>query len=169
MKENIALIGMMGSGKTTVGKSLSNALSMMFADTDELIEYTYAPITNLFSLFGEEGFRKYEKRVISSVSEYKDACIATGGGVVLDEENMENLKKNYTIIYLRATKETILKRTKGSDRPLLQGNAKENIAKILSEREPKYLKYADIIVDTDRKSVNKITKEIIKKLMEKIS
>lgn len=167
MKENIALIGMMGVGKSTVGAKLADKLNMRFVDSDELIAYEYAPVTKLFELFGEEGFRKYETRAIKQVSGYSDTVLATGGGVPLSERNMEMLVRNYNIIYLKATAPTIISRVSESDRPLLAGNDTGNeVKRLMTERKDVYSRYADITVSTDRKSVDKICDEIIKKLTE---
>lgn len=165
MKENIALIGMMGVGKSTVGMKLADKLGMRFVDSDELVSYEYAPIPKLFELFGEEGFRKYETRAIKQVSGYSDTVLATGGGVPLSERNMEMLVRNYNIVYLKATAPTIISRVSLSDRPLLSQNDTENdVKRLMNERKDIYSRYADITVTTDRRSVDKIVDEIIKKL-----
>lgn len=164
MKENIALIGMMGVGKSTVGLKLASKLNMRFVDSDELVSYEYAPITKLFELFGEEGFRKYETRVIKQVSGYSDTVLATGGGVPLSERNMEMLVRNYNIVYLKASAPTIISRVAASDRPLISGDTENSVKRLMTERKDVYERYADIEVSTNRKSVDKICDEIIKKL-----
>ncbi len=167
MKESIALIGMMGVGKSTVGMKLADSLGMRFVDSDELVSYQYAPVAKLFELFGEEGFRKYESRVIKQVSTYSDTVLATGGGVPLSEKNMELLAKNYNIVYLKATAPTIISRVSSSERdfPLLsEDDPEKDIRKIMNTRKDIYTKYADVTVSTDRKSIDKICDEIVKKL-----
>lgn len=165
MKESIALIGMMGSGKTTIGKALSTKLKMLYIDTDDLVEYNYAPIKEIFQLFGEEGFRKYEGKAVSQASTFTNTVLSTGGGVVLSKKNMDKLKENYIIVYLTAKANTILERTSGDkSRPLLQNNPKETVEKLLTERIPLYESYADFSVVTDNRSVKNIVNEIIRKL-----
>lgn len=155
---------MMGVGKSTVGMKLAAKLKMRFVDSDELIAYEFASVSKLFELFGEEGFRKYETRVIKQVSGYTDTVLATGGGVPLSEHNMEMLVRNYNIIYLKATAPTIISRVSAIDHPLIAVNTENSVKRIMNERKDIYKAYADIVVTTDRKSVDKITNEIIEKL-----
>lgn len=99
MKQNIVLIGMMGCGKTTVGKRLSEQLNMPFIDTDVLIEETYGPIPKLFER-GEDYFRDAESKIISEIASFEGAVISTGGGVVLREENVKALKEKGFLIFI---------------------------------------------------------------------
>ncbi|MFC1594585.1 shikimate kinase, partial [Candidatus Omnitrophota bacterium] len=114
MDRNIALVGFMGAGKTAVGKLLANRLNRTFVDVDDVIEQRESrPISDIFSQDGEPYFRKIEKEATKEVALQPKRVIACGGGVVLDKENIANLKGTSTIIYLKTTPEVILKRTKG--------------------------------------------------------
>jgi len=163
--KNIVLVGFMGTGKTAVGKQLAKKLDMRYVNTDNLIEAREdMPINEIFAKKGEPHFRKIEKEVVKDVAAAGGQVIATGGGVVLDNENMDNLKNNGVIICLNATPEDILKRTRSyADRPLL--NVPDPLAKIkelLSAREP-YYKKADHQIDTSGKSVREVVGEVVRK------
>lgn len=118
--QNIVLIGFMGSGKTVVAKALSKKLKMKIKDTDKLIEKTTKlKIKEIFAKYGEEYFRKIEKKVAKNVSRGKNIIISTGGGIVKNEINIKNLKKNGIIVYLKNSFLTSVKRLKNKkDRPL---------------------------------------------------
>lgn len=164
MKKNIALIGFMGSGKTAVGKKLAQRLKLKFVDLDSLIEQREKkPITQIFSQNGEPYFRKIEKEMVKEVSGLEGLVIACGGGVVLDNENLDNLKKSGSVIYLKATLEVIFKRTKGyKHRPLLNVEEPEKkIGELLKFREPLYLK-AGHTIDTSCLDVEGVVEEILK-------
>ena len=165
MKSNIILTGFMASGKSAVGKGLAKRLRMNFVDTDELIEEKEGiKISQIFREKGELYFRKIETKIIKEVAEYKNSVIATGGGVVLKEENMQALRKNGTILCLSTDAATILKRTSQNRlRPLLEGEkgGKENkIRALLAFRSPYYQK-ADFILDTTDLMIEEITERII--------
>ena len=170
-KSNIVLTGFMASGKSAVGKELAKRLEMIFVDTDELIEEKEGiKISQIFRERGEVYFRKIETKIIKDVAEYKNSVIATGGGVVLKEENMQALRKNGTILCLSTNAATILKRTSQNRlRPLLEGEREERENKIkdlLAFRSPYYQK-ADFIVDTTDLMVEETVEKIIKYLNEK--
>ena len=162
---NIVLIGLMGSGKTTVGKALKKNLSQNFefVDTDiEIEKICGKSISEIFSQDGEVFFRDIETKVVANISKKNNLIISTGGGVVLREENIINLKQNGILFYLKAPAEVLANRLqKDESRPLLQNENKINkLMKLLSEREVFYNK-SDIIVDTTSKSVDKIVEEIL--------
>ena len=114
---NIVLIGFMGSGKTVVSKVLSKKLKMKIKDTDELIEKTTKlKIKEIFAKYGEEYFREIEKKVVSNVSKRKNIIISTGGGIVKNELNIKNLKKNGIVVYLKNSFLTSVKRLKNKKR-----------------------------------------------------
>ena len=144
-KTNIVLIGLMGAGKTTVGKRLSALLGMAFTDCDENIERSFGKISDLF-LKGEQHFRDLESRIVKSLSMLDNIIISTGGGVVLRPENMEALRKKGVVFYLKRPVKDIIKTVDLADRPLVRDNP-EKLYKILEEREPLYMKYSDHIVD----------------------
>lgn len=162
LRTNIVLIGFMGTGKSAVGKELAKQLKVRFVSTDDIIEEKEKrTIAKIFEKSGEPYFRKIEKEVIKEAVALDDVVIAAGGGAVLDEENMANLKKRGTIFCLTATPETIYKRTKNyKHRPLL--NVADPIAKIkeLMEKRSSFYARADHQVDTCQKSVKEVAEEI---------
>ncbi|WP_333654172.1 shikimate kinase [Dissulfurispira sp.] len=163
--KNIVLTGFMGTGKTEVGRILSRKLGYVLVDADTEIEKEQGiTITEIFKQYGEPKFREIESNVIKRLSEIKNAVISTGGGAVLRQENMDNLRKNGVIICLTASPETILKRTSNNnDRPLLQvDNPLQKIKELLEFRKPYYEK-ADIMIDTEGKSPIEVAEEIIEK------
>lgn len=168
--ENVALIGFRGTGKTQIGRRLSKRLNMRFVDTDkEIVKETGKSIPQIFSEQGEEGFREIEKRVVKRVSEMRDVCVACGGGIVLFDENIENLKKNSTIILLEAKPNVIFRRIKRDrNRPSLTNKEGiEEIEHLLGERKEKYEKAADFIINTSKVTIYGNVQEIIDILNEK--
>lgn len=164
--KNIVLAGFMGTGKTEVGRELSRILRWKLLDVDSEIEKSQKmTINDIFKRFGEPRFREIEAEIIKIISENKNIIISTGGGAVLREENMQNLRKNGVIICLTATPETILKRTSNNnDRPLLQvENPLEKIKELLNFRKPFYEK-SDMIIDAEGKTPLQIAEEILEKL-----
>ncbi|MGL5124130.1 MAG: shikimate kinase [Fusobacteriaceae bacterium] len=121
MKENIALIGLMGSGKTTIGRQLAKLLEMRFIDTDKMISlYEKKTITEIFQKYGERYFRDLERKIIAEESRENNIIISTGGGAIVDNENIKNLKKTSFVVYLDSSLECIHERVKnGKNRPLL--------------------------------------------------
>lgn len=159
---NIALSGIMGCGKTTVAKILAEKFNLPLKDTDEIIVNRYGKISDIFAQKGEEYFRKIESEVISEISS-KDGnfVIALGGGAVLSESNVHNLKRYGKIVYLRTKEENLVKRLeKTSDRPLLQGTMRDRISQILSVRAHIYENSADFVIDTDGLSPREIAIKI---------
>ena len=138
--KNLVLFGFMGSGKSTVGRLAASELKMQFIDIDAEIEKrTNLSISEIFEKQGEEAFRGMESQIIEELSRKEGLVIATGGGVILRKSNVENLKHNGIIIFLRVDEETILKRTSGNkNRPLLKGDARENIQRLMTARAPLY-------------------------------
>lgn len=166
----IALIGFMGVGKTTIGNELSKRLDMELIDTDKFIqEKMNISVQEIFKKYGEKDFRQIEKDVIRELNKKRNLIISCGGGVCLNEENIENIRKNNKVILLKASSETILKRLENDrKRPLLNGKMnKEYIEKIIEDRKENYHRAADIIIHTDGKSVEEITGEIMEKLFLK--
>ena len=145
---NIILIGMMGSGKTLIGQALGKKTLMPFIDIYATIEDKEKTIiSNLFSQYGELYFRKLETQAVHQASFAKDTVIATGGGVVLNPQNMEILSKCGVVVYLQATLGTLQKRVQADpNRPL--ANKLEDLFK---QREPLYKKYSDFTIDANCK------------------
>ncbi len=154
----------MGTGKTAVGKILSQKLGFILIDADAEIEREQkTTITDIFNRLGETAFRDMESAMIRKLSILKKTVLSTGGGAVLRTENMDALRKNWTIVCLEASPETILRRTSTSkDRPLLQvADPLQKIRELYDFRRPYYEK-ADIIVNTDNLSPLQVAEEIVK-------
>lgn len=164
---NIFLIGLMGAGKTTIGRQLAQALDKEFIDSDHEIEArTGVNIPLIFELEGEQGFREREAAVIDELTARNNVVLATGGGAVLYEENRQHLKERGTVIYLQASVEQLLERTrKDKNRPLLQtADPEARLKALLTEREPLYLELANLVVRTGQSSVRSVVESILQKL-----
>lgn len=163
----IVLTGFMGTGKTSIGREISRKLGYRFIDTDVLIEEREGcAISVIFKEKGENYFRKLEEDVVAVVSKEKNVVIATGGGVIKNRKNVENLRRNGVIIWLKASPEIILKRvmTEGGKRPLLEVKEPLNeIKKLLKERMEFYTQ-GDTSIDTDYITPEEAVEEIIEEL-----
>lgn len=167
MPQNIFLVGPMGAGKTSIGKRLSKRLKREFVDSDRVLEErTGVSITTIFELEGEDGFRERETKILRELANLEHAVIATGGGIVVREINRPILKKNGTIIYLQASVDTQLKRTRhDKKRPLLQTeNRRDKLQALAKQRNPIYEELADIVIHTDSQSISNSISQIIKQL-----
>ncbi len=157
----LILIGFMGSGKTTVAKNLGEKLNLKVIEMDDLIvKRSGKSISRIFNEDGETRFRELETKVAKSLAK-KDKCIiSTGGGVVINKININHLKENGKMIFLKTSFLEIKKRLKNiNNRPLFKD--KKMAKKLFIFRQGLYKKYADLIVSTDGKSVEEITYEII--------
>ena len=165
---NIVLCGMMGVGKTTVGKWLARSLGLRWVDTDECIVEKHGEISTIFERFGEEYFRALETEIVKELVQEDGLVLSVGGGLVLKEENVSLLKCNGKIVYLRASVETLTERlTADTTRPLLKTDGEslsERIEKILTARAPIYEGVADFTVDVDGKTSEETVDEIMMKL-----
>jgi len=164
---NLYIIGPMGAGKTTVGKALASFLHMDFLDSDrELERSTGVDIQTIFDLEGESGFRRREQQMISLLTEKRNLVMATGGGTIVLAENRKALRKSGTVIYLAATVDMQLKRTRHSThRPLLQTeNPRQRLEQLMAEREPLYIQEADITIATGSQSSRNVAREIFNRL-----
>lgn len=149
MKNKVVIIGMPGSGKTTIGKILGKELSLKFYDMDEYIqETTSKSIIELFEN-GEEYFRDIESDICRELSQKENVLISTGGGVIKRKENIDAFKENALIIFLDRPVEKILEDVDVSKRPLLK-DGKEKVINLYKERYELYKKYADEIVVNDK-------------------
>ena len=160
--KTITLIGMMGSGKSTVGAYLSSMLNLPFVDTDKKIESAEnRSISDIFNKDGEKYFRRLEKNIIKNLLTSAPKILSVGGGAFEDFESRELLLQNSTVIYLETSAETIYQRIKNDNtRPLLKNNMTvEKIENIISERHINYEK-AHFTVKTDNKSVEQVANEI---------
>lgn len=167
-QKNIFLIGLMGTGKTTVGRQLARKLKMDFYDSDRVIEErTGVDIPLIFEKEGEAGFRKREVDIIDELTQKQGIILATGGGAILDAENRNYLINRGTVFYLKSNLKTLIERTsKDKNRPLLQANEPvESILKhLLDERGPLYEETADYIIETANNSIHSVIQAIIKPL-----
>ena len=164
---NIFLVGPMGAGKSTVGRQLAKALGRDFYDSDKEIEKrTGVSISWIFEMEGEEGFRIREQKVIDDLTKLKDIVLATGGGAVLTDENRLALRSRGNVVYLSASAEQLFRRTsKDKTRPLLQTeDPKQQITKLLEQRDPLYKNVADIELRTGDQSIQHAVSEVIKQL-----
>jgi len=163
---NIVLTGFMGAGKSAVGRRLAERLGMSMVDTDDIIEKEAGMrITEIFQRFGEERFRELEREVVKKVSRLDNHVIITGGGVVLNKENMADLRRKGVIIHLHADPEVIYNRVRGeSHRPLLQvKDSMKRIRELLEYRAPFYADN-DMEVDTTSLTVEEAVDEIVKRI-----
>ncbi|MCF6225929.1 MAG: shikimate kinase AroK [Xanthomonadales bacterium] len=152
--QSIILIGSMGAGKTTVGKKLAQKLHRDFIDCDaELERQTGVDIATIFDIEGEEGFRKRESAQLEKLLQRREIVLATGGGVVLIEENRQRMTRNGIIIYLKTTVEQQLQRLQmDKKRPLLSVPDRQQVlTDLFTQRDPIYQALADITVHTDRR------------------
>jgi len=164
---NIFLIGPMGAGKSTVGKQLAKALGRDFYDTDKEIERrTGVSVSWIFEMEGESGFRQREQKVLEELSQLKNIVLATGGGIVLAEENRRMLRSRGYVVYLSTSIEQLLRRTnKDKNRPLLQtDNPKETVKTLMAERTPLYQGVADIELRTGEQSIQYVVSGLVKQL-----
>ena len=162
---NIFIVGPMGSGKSTVGKIISNELFLNFYDTDEEIETrTGASIDWIFDLEGEDGFRKRESKILEEMVQQNSIVLSTGGGIILSESNRELLSSRGSVFYLATPIAVQLERTsKDKDRPLLKnGDPGKILEELHMSRESLYEAVADHVVNTEGKSSQEVSAEIIK-------
>jgi len=161
---NIFLVGMMGAGKTTLGRALAARMKREFVDTDRLlVDRTGVPVATVFEIEGEDGFRRRESAVLREVCEQEALVVATGGGIVLSEENRRVMRESGTVIYLRARVESLWERTRhDSNRPLLATpNPREKLAELLNQREPLYREVAHITVDSGPQSATTLVNRVL--------
>lgn len=166
---SIYLVGMMGSGKTTIGKNLARTLHRTFVDLDHEIEARCGVrIPVVFEIEGEAGFRKRESQVLDEMSQLPQLILATGGGAIIAPENRDVLKQRGLVVYLRASVEDLYRRTaRDRNRPLLAtGDARATLKRLLIEREPFYESVADIILDTGSSTISAVVQELIVRVRE---
>lgn len=160
---NLALIGFMGTGKSSVGRLAADALGFTFLDTDRVIEARAGmPITEIFAQQGEPAFRDWERRIVAELEQRENTVIATGGGLPAIEGNLASLKRHAIVICLWATPEIILERVAAhTHRPLLNDpDPLAKIRKLLAAREPFY-READVLISTDRRSPRDVATHVI--------
>ncbi|MCA1734644.1 MAG: shikimate kinase [Actinobacteria bacterium] len=154
------LVGMMGSGKTTVGRALATRRSASFLDTDQMVEAKSGlSVTRIFEVEGETGFRQRESVAVLAAATETSAVVATGGGVVTRPENVSAMQGSGVVIWLKASVETLANRLEGvTDRPLLAWSDRQaTLAILLAEREELYATAAEFTIDTNSLSPAEIT------------
>jgi shikimate kinase len=161
--QNLALIGFMGTGKSSVGQLAAAQMHFRFSDTDELIEARAGKtISAIFAEDGEAQFRDYERAVVEDLKKFHRTVIATGGGLAAQEENLNSLKAHALVVCLWASPEKIRERVRGqTHRPLL--NEPDPLAKIrdlLASRE-RYYRRADVLVNTEMRSIREVAQHVV--------
>lgn len=161
------LIGMPGSGKSTIGRGLAKLLGRQFIDLDQQIEARCGvAIPVIFEIEGEQGFRKRETQVLSEVAQQPDVVVATGGGAILAPENQAILRDQGMVVYLKATVDELLRRTsRDKNRPLLATNdPRAKLEQLFQVRGPIYESLADMVVESGSTSVASVVQKIAAKL-----
>jgi shikimate kinase len=164
---SIFLIGPMGAGKSAVGRKLAEELALEFVDSDDAIEArTGVDIPYIFEREGEAGFRARERQLIDELTQRPGIVLATGGGAVQDPVNRERLGARGRVVYLHATVDQQLRRTRtGRERPMLKGgDPREILEALMALRDPQYREIADVVVETDGRRVAAVTREIRRRL-----
>lgn len=165
--DNLILVGMMGAGKTTVGKMLSRRLKRPFHDSDHEIEQRCGVrIPVIFEIEGEPGFRAREAQAIADLCDLHEIVLATGGGAVLSEANRRKLAGSGTVVYLHARPASLWQRVQHDrNRPLLAtGNPLAKLEELYAVRDPLYRETAHIVVDTGRQSVRALVRDLLPQL-----
>jgi shikimate kinase len=167
---NIYLLGMMGAGKTTVGKLIARRLKRRFLDSDQEIERRCGVrIAVIFEIEGEQGFRSREEHAIAELAALDGVVLATGGGAVLSAENRRRLASRGTTVYLHARPEDLYRRLRhDKNRPLLDTpNPSQRLRDLYAARDPLYRQVADIVVETGAQSVQGLARELLAKIEER--
>ena len=160
---NIFLVGLMGSGKTTIGKLLARHRGLTFADSDhEIVARCGVSIPTIFEIEGEEGFRKRESCMIEELSQHSGIVLATGGGAVLRPENRACLKGRGAVVYLRCQPRELYLRTRhDKNRPLLQTeDPLARLKELYAARHAFYMETADIVLDSGRQSAPSLVRRL---------
>jgi shikimate kinase len=160
---NLALIGFMGTGKSSVGQMVAASLHFTFLDTDHDIEVrARKSIAEIFAKDGEPAFREWEQRIVQELTQRKKTVISTGGGLPADEANLASLKSHAFVVCLWASPEKILERVRyQTHRPLLnEPNPLAKIRSLLAAREPFY-RQADVLLNTEMRSVREVAQQVI--------
>jgi len=166
-ESNLILVGMMGAGKTTVGRLLARRLKRSFYDADEEIERRCGVgIPVIFDIEGEPGFRARETQVIAELCALDNAVLATGGGAVLAEENRRIIAARGIVVYLHARPPQLWQRVRHDrNRPLLAtADPQKTLDALYAERDPFYREVADLVVDTGKQSVQTLAKDLLTRL-----
>jgi shikimate kinase len=166
-RKNVYLVGLMGAGKTTIGRALAKRLDLGFVDSDRVVEErTGVSIPTVFEIEGEDGFRKREAQVIADLAQARGLVVATGGGAVLRPENRSNMRGNGFVVYLNVPPHLLWERTRhDKNRPLLKvANPMNRLRELYVERDPYYREVADLIVDGSRMKTQGILQLLVKEI-----
>ena len=169
-RDNIYLVGMMGAGKTTIGKYLARRLKRRFLDADHEVEArTGVSIPVIFEIEGEDGFRRRESQVIQDLSRERDLVLATGGGVVLDPENRRCLARSGIVVYLCVAPEVLWERTRhDKGRPLLHvSDPRGRIEQLHAQRDPLYREIADIVIVGGRQAPSVLARKLEQEILDR--
>jgi shikimate kinase len=167
---NLYLVGMMGAGKTTIGRLIARRLKLRFVDCDHEIERRCGvKVPLIFEIEGEPGFRAREAQVLAELTMLEGIVLATGGGAVLAEENRRRLATRGTVVYLCARPEDLYERVRQDrNRPLLAtADPLERLRELYAERDPLYRALADLVIDTGRQSVQALARGLVEQLAER--
>lgn len=164
----VVLVGLMGSGKTSVGRKLARRLGLPFVDADEEVEKAAGcSVEDIFRLYGEAAFRDGEERVIARLLSGPATVLATGGGAFMNPRTRERVKAAGTSVWLRADLDILVQRTRRGGRPLLaQGDPRATLERLMKERHPIYAE-ADVVVDSRDEDTDLTVKRILAALQER--
>ena len=166
-ESRLILVGMMGAGKTTVGRLLARRLKRSFYDTDEEIERRCGVrVPVIFDIEGEAGFRARERQMIEELCALDNAVLSTGGGAVLAEENRKVIAACGVVVYLHARPPQLWLRVRHDrNRPLLAtGDPEKKLEMLYAERDSLYREVADLVIDTGKQSVQTLAKDLLARL-----
>ena len=169
-RNNIYLVGLMGAGKTTIGRLLAKRLNLEFIDSDREVEArTGVNIPTVFEIEGENGFRKREAQVIEEISQLHGCVVATGGGAILRQENRDRLRASGFVVYLDVPPNTLWERTRRDrNRPLLKvDDPLLRLRELYSQRDPLYREVANLVIDGSRINAQGILQVLIKEIGER--
>lgn len=168
LQGNVFFVGMMGAGKTTIGKLLANYLGKTFVDSDhEIQQRTGVKIPLIFEIEGESGFRKRETEVLQELVQAENIVLATGGGAVLSADNRALLRQHGIVVYLSASVDELLRRTRSDkNRPLLQTeDLHARLTELHAQRDALYRETAHIIIDSGKQGVRSLVQRLARKLL----
>ncbi|HEY9573085.1 MAG TPA: shikimate kinase [Pusillimonas sp.] len=168
-EQPVFLVGMMGAGKTTIGRSLARVVNREFMDLDHELEARCGVrVSLIFDIEGEEGFRKRETTALDECSRKRGIVLATGGGAVLAPQNRLYLKERGVVVYLRASPEELFRRlARDRSRPLLQtADPQERLRELITQREPLYESIADLVVETGTMPVAQVVRALVPMLQQ---